>query len=184
MSESNPTQRHLVRDLMQVGVPSCSPQTPFSEIVARMLDENLEGLIVLDAGGHAVGAVTRQDVLRAYALEDVGVLNAELLMRDEVPQVPPDIPLQAAAQIMDDLHVRILYIMHHAGGVAYPAAMLTDTHLLRLLGAGDESDLQDLGVGAHREAPLETFFKRRDEARRQAGLGPEGRPLSDKPGRR
>lgn len=176
MSESHPTTRRLVRDLMQVGVPSCAPQTPVREVVGRFLTENLEGIIVLDAGGHAVGAVTRQDVLRAGANADVVTLSAEDVMRDEVPQVPPEIPLQTAAQIMDDLQVRILYIMHHAGGIAYPAATLTYEHLLRFLIATDEDDLDDLGIRAQREAPLQTFYRRRDEARRQAGLGPDRRP--------
>ena len=32
----------------------------------------------------------------------------------------------------------------------------------------DLKDLRDLGIKAERESPLETFVKRRDEARRQA----------------
>lgn len=173
MSEPDPTERRLVRDLMQVGVPSCGPQTPLNDLVQRMLDENLEGFIVLDAGGHAVGAVTRQDILRVCNKGYVRAMVAEEAMRDEVPQVPPDIPLQAAAQIMDDMCVRILYVMHHAGGIAYPAATLTYAHLLRFLIATGEDDLEDLGIRAQREPPLQTFFRRRDEARRQAGLEPD-----------
>ena len=174
MSETHPRNRRLVRDLMQVGVPSCAPQTPLHDILAQMLEKNLEGFIVLDAAGHAVGAVTRPDVLRALAFEDFAALCAETVMRDEVPQAPPDIPLQAAAQIMNDLGVRILYIMHHAGGITYPAATLSYEHLLRFLAANEEDDLSDLGIRARREAPLETFYRRRDEARRQAGLDSGG----------
>lgn len=154
---------------MQVGVPSCAPDTLASEIARRLIVENLEGVVVLNESGHAVGAVTRQELLRAYEAEPPDTLRAEDVMRADLPQVPPDIPLTAAAQIMSDLRVRILYIMHHAGGRAYPAAMLTDAHLLRMLAALEDEELQDLGIRAQREAPLETFFRRRDEARRQAG---------------
>jgi hypothetical protein len=84
-----------------------------------------------------------------------------------VPTVPPDVPLTAAAQIMLDMNVRAVYMTHHAGGIEYPAAWLTYTHLLRHL-VGD--DLADLGIRADRESPLDTFLRRREEARKRAGL--------------
>jgi hypothetical protein len=67
--------------------------------------------------------------------------------------------------------VRIVFMMHHAGGIEYPAAMLSYTHLLRHLAAKDGADLADLGIEAARESPLETFIRRRNEARRRAGYG-------------
>jgi hypothetical protein len=91
-------------------------------------------------------------------------------MRPDVPAVPPDIPLTAVAQIMQDMGVRVVYMTHHAGGIEYPAAYLTYKHLLRHLAARDEEELKDLGIKAEREAPLETFFRRRDEALRRAKM--------------
>ena len=44
-----------------------------------------------------------------------------------VAQVPPDIPLAAAAQMMRDKHLRAVFLMHNASGIIYPAAMLTYT---------------------------------------------------------
>ena len=95
-------------------------------------------------------------------------MTAEDVMREGVPQVPPDIPLSAAAMVMHDLGVRTLFLMHHAGGIEYPAAQLTYQHLLRLLAADGEEDLSDLGIYAQRQPPLETFIQRRDEARNKA----------------
>jgi hypothetical protein len=86
-------------------------------------------------------------------------------MRDGVPQVPPDIPLTAAAQLMQDFKVRTLFLMHHAGGIEYPAAMISYKHLLRHLVADNETELRDLGIGAERQTPLEMFIQRRDAAR-------------------
>ena len=88
-------------------------------------------------------------------------------MRDEIPQVPPDIPLTAAAQIMHDQKTRTLFIMHHAGGVVYPAAMISYQHLLRHLAAQDAADLKDLGIHAERQSPLEAFIERREAARKR-----------------
>jgi hypothetical protein len=71
---------------------------------------------------------------------------------------------------MLDQGVRMVFMTHHAGGIEYPAAMLSYKHLLRHLAIESEDDLKDLGIKAERESPLETFIRRRDEARRRAGL--------------
>jgi CBS domain-containing protein len=113
--------------------------------------------------------VSRDDLVRAYATGDYESLVAEEVMQDGVSQVPPDIPLTVAAQIMQDLGVRNLFMMHHAGGIEYPAAMLSYSHFLRHLASEDGTDLNDLGIKADRESPLESFIKRRDEARSRSG---------------
>ncbi len=174
MAEEEPVFPKLVRDLMSVGVLTCSPGTPLVELTRILLEKKLEGAVVLDGQGHALGTVTRDDLVRAYASADYGGMAAEDVMHDGVPQIPPDIPLTAAAQIMQDQGVRILFLMHHAGGIEYPAAMLSYTHLLRHLAMENATEIRDLGIKAERESPIETFIKRRDEARRQAGYGDRG----------
>ena len=154
---------------MSVGLLTCSPDTSIVELTRILLEKELEGAVVLDEQGHATGAVSRDDLVRAYAEDEYVELTAEDVMQDGVPQVPPDIPLSAAAKIMQDQGVRIVFMMHHAGGIEYPAAMLSYTHLLRHLAAEDGTDLTDLGIEAARESPIETFIRRRNEARRRAG---------------
>lgn len=158
----------LVRDLMTVGVSACSPTTPIVDIARLLLDENLEAVVVLDSEGHALGIVSRDDLVRAYARDDCRELTAEAVMTEGLPQIPPDIPLVAAAQIMRDQGVRVLFMVHNAEGITYPAASLSYIHLLRHLIARTKTELNDLGIKAEREAPLATFIKRRDEARRRA----------------
>jgi CBS domain-containing protein len=158
----------LVRDLMTVGVKTCPPHTPVVEIAHLLLDQDLEAVVVLDQEGHAVGVVSRDELVRAYAREDGATLTAEAVMREGVHEIPPDIPLAAAAQIMQDLGIRVLFLMHNADGITYPAAMLSYKHLLRHLAAQDDADLKDLGIRAERESPIEAFIKRRDAARKQA----------------
>lgn len=174
--ESSP---RLVRDLMTVGVPTCSLETPIVELTRILLEKEFEAFVVLDEQGHAQGVVSRHDLVRVYAQDEALAsqtearkpyegLTAGEVMQDGVPQVPPDIPLPVAAQIMQDQGVRVLYMMHHAGGIAYPAALLSYKHLLRHLAMESQSDLNDLGIKAEREAPLETFIRRRDAARQRA----------------
>ncbi len=171
----------LVRDLMTVGVPTCASDTPVMDIARLLLEHDLEAVVVLDAEGHAVGMVGREELARAFARaatrDDCNHLLAEAVMSEHVPQVPPDIPLAAAIQIMLDQRVRVVFLMHHAEGIQYPAAMLSFNHILRFLVANPE-DLRNLGIKADREPPLAAFIRRRDDARRQ-NLSPGDRSSSE-----
>ena len=161
------TDIRLVRDLMTVGVTRCSPDTPITEIARTMLDTNLAALVVLDHDGHAVGVISQETLVQAYTRDDL-TLTAGDIMHEGVPEIPPDIPLAAAAQIMQDQGVRALFLMHHSDGINYPAAVITYRHLLRHLAAEDSTTLKDLGIRAERVSPLDTFIKRRDAARKRA----------------
>jgi CBS domain-containing protein len=150
----------LVRDLMTVGVTTCPPDTPISELAQLQLEKELEEIVVLSEG-NALGVVGPDELVRALSSPDFRSLTAEQVMREGVPQVPPDIPLAAASQIMQDLGVRTLFLMHHAAGIEYPAAFITYRHFLRYLAARDSEDLRDLGIKAERQPPLDAFNQRR-----------------------
>lgn len=169
MTEESGGRPRLVRDLMKVGVPTCGVDVPVAELAKSFLEKNLEAVVVLDDHGHAVGVVTQDELVAAFGDEAAPARTAEEIMRPDVPQVPPEIPLPVAVQIMRDLGVRVVYMTHHAAGIEYPAAMLSYQHILRHLAATEGDDLRDLGIRAEREPPLETFLRRRDEARRRAG---------------
>jgi predicted transcriptional regulator len=153
----------LVRDLMTVGVETCAPETPIVEIARAMLDRGFEEIVVLEEG-NALGVVGQDDIVFAFTREDFRSLTAEEIMREGVPQIPPDIPISVAAQMMHDQGVRVFWLMHHAGGIEYPAASISYRHLLRYLAADSDEDLRDLGLAASRTAPLEAFIRRRDAA--------------------
>jgi len=170
MTDKEPRQRKLVRDLMAVGVPTCPEETSLLELTRLCLEKELEAVVVLDQYGHAAGYVSWDELVAAYGQETPAEQPVEAIMRPGLPQVPPDIPLTVAAQIMQDQGVRVLFLTHHAGGIEYPAAMLTYRHLLRHLAVENDDDLADLGVRAERDNPMAAFMRRRDEARRRAGL--------------
>ncbi len=89
---NNPSR--LVRDLMTVGVETCTPNTTVKDLARRFLEKGIEEIVVLD-DGHAVGVVGELELVRAYArvahnaLDDVQALIASDVMRESVPQVPP-----------------------------------------------------------------------------------------------
>ena len=105
--------------------------------------------------------------MRCYTRHDGCDLTAADVMTEDVPQLPSDIPLTAAALLMRDQGVRAVFLIHHDGGIHWPAAVLSYTHFLRHLAAQGEDDLSDLGIAAARQAPLDAFIEKRDAARRK-----------------
>jgi len=156
---------HLVRDLMTVGVVTCNPQTTVPEIAQLLLDNDLEEVIVLDQG-KALGVVGQDELIAAFSRDEYRQVEAHQVMRENIPQVPPEIPLAAAAQLLRDQGVRTFFLMHHAAGVEYPAAAISYRHFLRLMAANNRADLRDLGIQADRAAPLDEFIQRREAKRK------------------
>lgn len=167
MPESSPK---LVRDLMTVGVPTCKTTTPVTDVARFLIENNVEEMVVLGDEGEGVGICGYKELVNAYEREDVRELTAEEIMSEGVPELPSDIPLKLAAQLMKDKNIRVAYMNHNSAGIIYPAASISYKHLVRHLAAKDESELKDLGINAERKSPLEQFIERRDKARKQAGL--------------
>ena len=120
--KNNKQQPKLVRDLMKVGVVTCNQNTSIKIIAQAIMEKNIEAVVVLDQEGHALGVVGQEELIRAYAQEDYEGRTAQEIMKDGLPQIPPDIPITAAVQLMLDQKVRVFYLTHHAGGIEYPAA--------------------------------------------------------------
>ena len=156
----------LVRDLMTVGVLTCNPQSVVPEIAQMLLDHDLDEVIVLDEG-KALGVVGQDELVAAFSRDGYKELTAIEVMREGVAQIPPEIPLSAAAQLMRDQRVRTFFLMHHAAGIEYPAAAISYRHILRLLVAKSPDDLSDLGIRANRVAPLDDFIRRREETKQK-----------------
>ena len=163
-------QPKLVRDLMTVGVPTCKTTTNIVDIARFILDQGVEEMVVLGVEGEGIGVVGYEQLLSAYNRENVKSLTAEDIMREGVPELPADISLELAAQMLKDQGIRVAYMTHNSAGIIYPAAMISYRHILRHLVANNDSELKDLGLAAERKSPIDTFLARRDEARRKAGL--------------
>jgi len=163
-------EQKLVRDLMTVGVPTCKTTALVDDIARFLIDNNVEEMVVLGTEGEGVGVVGYEELVRAYGREDIQSLTAEQVMHEGVPELPSDIPLTAAAQMMRDKGIRVAYMTHNSSGVIYPAAMISYKHIIRHIAAQDESELKDLGLTAERKSPIEVFIEKRDKAKRDAGI--------------
>lgn len=157
----------LVRDLMTVGVVTCSPETSIKVIAQAIIEKEIEAVVVLASDGHALGIVGQEELVKAYTLGDFEEKTAQQVMKDEIPQIPPDIPANAAVQIMQDSGTRVFYLTHHAGGIEYPAAEISYKHILKHLASQTKETPKDLGIRAERKSPLETFIEQRDAKRKQ-----------------
>jgi CBS domain-containing protein len=161
----------LVRDLMTVGVVTCSQDTPAQVIAQTILEKEIEGVVVLDEEGHALGVVGQDELICAYASGDYEKKTAQDIMTDGMPQIPPDIPAGVAGQLMQDQGLRAFYLTHHAGdhagGIEYPAAVITYKHLLKHLASQSDEELKDIGIHAERKPPLDTFIEQRDATKKQ-----------------
>ena len=164
--------RQLVRELMTVGVQTCTPDTPITDLARALLDNYGEAIVVMQ-DGHALGIIGSNQMMQAYTKGDFADLTAKDILQEGVPQIPPDIPLTTAVQIMQDLKTNTLFLMHHAAGSTYPAAMISYRHILRHINARKDEELSDLGIHADRKSPVDAFIERRNAARRQYNLPEE-----------
>lgn len=155
---------------MTVGVPTCKTSTPVVDVARFLIENNVEEMVVLGEEGEGVGICGYPQLVDAYMRDDTDGLTAEEVMSEGVSELPSDIPLKLAAQLMKDKGIRVAYMNHNSAGIIYPAASISYKHVVRYLAAKDETELKDLGIKAERKSPIDVFIERRDEARRQAGL--------------
>jgi predicted transcriptional regulator len=160
----------LVRELMTVGVFTCTAETPIVDLVPYFIDKNLEEAMVME-DGNAIGVIGQDELVRAIENPEWRSLKVEDLMREDYLRIPADISLKSAVNIMQEKKVRAAYLMHNAAGNIYPAGILTYRHILHLLAAKTPEDLSDKGFSASRQSPLEAFIQKRDAARLKARSG-------------
>ncbi len=119
----------LVRDLMKIGVPTCTPDTRLDEIARVMVREDAEAVIVMDAYG-ACGVVSQTDLVRAFP-RNWQVLTAKDVMTERIISITPDVDVLAAAHMMIDEKVHQLFIMHEHPGPSRPSAVITMRAIVR-----------------------------------------------------
>ncbi len=116
----------LVRDVMTIGVPVCRDSETCGAVAARMGRETSpiagtgQVCVALDEDGMACGWATRAALQTAAPLSLVGAI-----MDEDIPTVPPDIPAEAAAQLMRDRGVDYLFLMHDWPGEPRPSAVIS-----------------------------------------------------------
>ncbi len=118
----------LVRDVMTIGVPTCHGDERCGVLAARLarLPNQPEVAVVLDEDGMSAGWVSRAGLETADAESPV-----ETVMDEDIPELPPDIPAAAAAQMMRDRGLTYVFLMHSWPGEPRPSAVLALSTLER-----------------------------------------------------
>jgi signal-transduction protein with cAMP-binding, CBS, and nucleotidyltransferase domain len=156
---------------MRIGVTTCKPEDSIEAVAAQMIDGNCTAVVVLDEDGDSRGWINEQRIANAFlrreaAGEDSPALTAADVMDEDVPDGPADIPLTAAIQLMADRGVDHLFFLHHAGGRAWPASLLSLRDVVRAVAGPDY--IQGQGVGAPRPTPMDLFRQRYPRAKGQS----------------
>jgi CBS domain-containing protein len=101
-----------VGEIMSVQVVSVGPQETVAVAIARMLEANVGGVAVCEAGGVLVGIFTERDVLR---LAGEGPHFAEVQVRDVMTPRPvavsADDDILSAARLMGERRIRHLPVV-------------------------------------------------------------------------
>jgi hypothetical protein len=107
---------------MTIGVPTCRDTETCCAVAARLAAEGLRGQVVvaLDEDGLACGWATRAALQAARPRKLVSAV-----LDEDIPQLPPDIPAAAAAQLLRDRGLEYAFLMHTWPGELRPAAMVS-----------------------------------------------------------
>jgi CBS domain-containing protein len=150
--------RSLVKDLMTTQVVTVGPATPFKEIVARLAEQRVSAVPVVDDGGLVLGVVS----------------EADLLLKEEFPDPDQDIPLfwtkrrrlerdKAAASTARDLMSVALVSISPDATVAEAARRMHCANIKRLPVIGQGGRL----VGIISRGDLLRVFNRPDRSIRR-----------------
>jgi CBS domain-containing protein len=141
---------------------TCEAGAPLQRLAARMRDEKVGSLVVVDAASRPVGIVTSQDVVRAIAEGPAGAADksAADVMTPQPQALPADAFAYEAAVLMRERGIR--HILVEAGG--------------RLAGVVSERDLFSLQRLALGELNMEIQLAR--DMRALAGLAADIRALT------
>ncbi len=121
----------LVRDVMTIGVPVCREAETCGEVLARLARNGTtaEVVVALDEDGMSCGWLTRERLAAEDPAKPIGEV-----MDEDIPETPPDIPAEAAAQIMRDRNVEYLFLMHTWPGEPRPSAFVSRRMIEQKLG--------------------------------------------------
>jgi CBS domain-containing protein len=92
---------------MTVGVPTCKINTPVVDVARFLVENNVEEMVVLGEEGDGVGICGYKELVNSYQRDDVRELTVEDIMTEGVPELPSDITLTLAAQLMRDKAVSV-----------------------------------------------------------------------------
>jgi len=126
------SKEKMVRDVMTRGVVTVSFDTPVSEVARILVEEGISGIAVTAPDDEVVGVIAEIDIIKVFD-QDWDKLTAEDVMSTFVRTIDPETTLKKAADIMRDLNIHRLLILHRAPGRSYdvPVGILSASDILR-----------------------------------------------------
>lgn len=152
-----------VREVMTTPVITAGPDTPFAELVDKLLTHDISGLPIVDGHGHLLGVVTEADLISkeayghrrrrslelvadflrgrdpAWVLKGAGRTAADLMTRGAVTASPGDDLVLAARQMLEDNHKRLPVVEDER-----LVGIVTRHDLLQPFHRGDDEILADI----------------------------------------
>lgn len=121
-----------VRDVMTRGVVTVPFDTPVSESAKLLVKEDISSIVVTAPDNEAVGVISEIDLIKVFD-KDWDKLTAEEVMSTFVRTINPEMTIKKAADIMRDLNIHRLLILHKAPGRSYdvPVGILSASDILR-----------------------------------------------------
>ncbi|MBX7235887.1 MAG: CBS domain-containing protein [Caldilineales bacterium] len=110
----------------RLGISRCLATATMAEVTARMTDEDISCLVVVDSQGLLEGIISRTDVLRAALADDNWRQTpCRQWMTTAVVTVDPDTLLHDAAELMQQHQVHRIVVAKAEGERQRPVAVLS-----------------------------------------------------------
>ena len=124
-----------VQDWMHRGVITCDPETPVTEIAAIMDARDISALVIVNAGGDALGVISRTDLVNSRFIEPYMKhwrgLCAQHLMTKPAITVAPNTGIDEAVQLLNEKHIHRLVVVEKSAGHIRPMGILSITDLAK-----------------------------------------------------
>ncbi|MBU0513734.1 MAG: CBS domain-containing protein [Proteobacteria bacterium] len=116
----------LVKDAMSRHVSTLDRDAPIGRAIGRLIKHKLGALLIIDADRHAVGVVSKSDLVAAYYAHLPLDTPAWGVMFTEPMICGQDEPLDAALAVMRDAEIHRLYVTAQEGGPVVGVLAYTD----------------------------------------------------------
>lgn len=122
-----------VKDIMHVGLTTCSLDTPIPEVARIMVAQGVNAVVVTDEAGHLAGLIARTDLVVLYGYQDMWPhMVAEQVMIGSVATISPDESAVKAAQEMNLRKYHRLIVTESTGnGKQKPVGVVSMTDIVR-----------------------------------------------------
>ncbi|MDX9755621.1 MAG: CBS domain-containing protein [bacterium] len=122
----------MVIKAKRLEVWTCTSDATLGEVGARMVNEDISTLVVVDEGECLIGIITRTDLLRARLEAGLEWRNrpAREFMSQEVISVPATSTLEDVARLLIDRHIHRVVVVRSEETGLRPLAVISTGDLL------------------------------------------------------